>query len=124
MNLVNPRSSTASFLEAVRVRASGFDREMRRLLSSVTPLAPPLETPVSDHTAEIAPAIAATLLQAEVETLPTEQHLVCSGPFTVVYARAAQIPWCLQEIGRLREMTFGAVGEGTGKASDIDLYDA
>ena len=30
----------------------------------------------------------------------------------------------LQEIGRLRELTFRAVGEGTGKASDIDPFDA
>jgi putative hemolysin len=33
------------------------------------------------------------------------------------------MPWCLQEIGRLRELTFRAAGEGTGKASDIDLFD-
>jgi putative hemolysin len=29
----------------------------------------------------------------------------------------------MQEIGRLREMTFRQVGEGTGKKSDIDRYD-
>jgi putative hemolysin len=29
----------------------------------------------------------------------------------------------LREIGRLRELTFRAVGEGTGKALDIDAYD-
>ncbi|MET0755044.1 MAG: lysophospholipid acyltransferase family protein [Pseudoxanthomonas sp.] len=30
----------------------------------------------------------------------------------------------LREIGRLRETTFRAVGEGTGKALDVDSYDA
>ncbi len=30
----------------------------------------------------------------------------------------------LQEIGRLRELTFRAVGEGSGKSADIDLFDA
>lgn len=30
----------------------------------------------------------------------------------------------LREIGRLRELTFRAVGEGTGKAIDVDAYDA
>jgi putative hemolysin len=29
----------------------------------------------------------------------------------------------LREIGRLRELTFRAVGEGTGKALDVDAYD-
>jgi hypothetical protein len=30
----------------------------------------------------------------------------------------------LQEIGRLRELIFRAAGEGTGRVSDIDLFDA
>jgi len=30
----------------------------------------------------------------------------------------------LQEIGRLRELTFRAVGEGTGQRLDVDLYDS
>lgn len=72
----------------------------------------------------IAPAIPRTLLKAEIEALPAEQLLVTSANFSVQYARAAQIPWCLQEIGRLREISFRAAGEGTGGASDIDLYDA
>ncbi|HEY6239345.1 MAG TPA: GNAT family N-acyltransferase [Burkholderiales bacterium] len=72
----------------------------------------------------IAPAIPCALLKAEIECLPAGQRLVASGNFVVQYARAAQIPWCLQEIGRLRELTFREAGEGTGKASDIDLFDA
>ena len=39
------------------------------------------------------------------------------------YARAGQIPCVLQEIGRLRELTFRAVGEGTGRCSDVDVFD-
>ncbi|MBI3530482.1 MAG: GNAT family N-acetyltransferase [Betaproteobacteria bacterium] len=74
--------------------------------------------------AEIRPGIPASLLKAEVEALPADQHLVTSGQFSVHCARAEQFPWCLQEIGRLREQTFRAVGEGTGKASDVDLFDA
>ena len=38
-------------------------------------------------------------------------------------AKPEQIPWTLQEIGRLREKTFRAAGEGTGKPVDIDLFD-
>jgi putative hemolysin len=33
------------------------------------------------------------------------------------------IPEIMYEIGRLRETTFRAAGEGTGKATDIDQYD-
>ena len=74
--------------------------------------------------AEIRPAIPAALLKAEIEALPAEQHLIISGQFLVCCAHAEQFPWCLQEIGRLREMTFRAAGEGTGKASDVDHFDA
>jgi putative hemolysin len=74
--------------------------------------------------APIVGAIARGLLKAEVEALPAEQCLVESGHLSVHCARAQEIPWCLQEIGRLREVAFRAAGEGTGKASDVDLFDA
>lgn len=45
------------------------------------------------------------------------------GEMSVVFARAEQIPWTLRELGRLREITFRAVGEGTGDERDIDRYD-
>lgn len=38
-------------------------------------------------------------------------------------ARAWEIPQTLQEIGRLREITFRAEGEGTGLALDLDEFD-
>lgn len=64
-----------------------------------------------------------TALHAEVEALPSSQRLVESGGLRVHYARAGQIPCVLQEIGRLRELTFRAVGEGTGRCSDVDVFD-
>jgi putative hemolysin len=73
---------------------------------------------------DIVPAVPKALLKAEIEALPSTQRLIATGEFVVLYARAAQIPWSLQEIGRLRELTFRAAGEGTGRASDIDLFDA
>jgi putative hemolysin len=63
-------------------------------------------------------------LQTEIDALPPDQRLVDRGRFHVYYARASQMPSALQEIGRLRELTFRAVGEGTGRCSDIDLFDA
>jgi putative hemolysin len=76
------------------------------------------------HRDRVAPAIPPSLLKAEVEALPAEQRLLQSGRYLIQYAHARQIPWCLQEIGRLRELSFRAAGEGTGKASDIDLFDS
>jgi putative hemolysin len=64
------------------------------------------------------------LLNQEVNNLPASQTLVHSGKLTVCYARAAQIPHLLEEIGRLREVTFRKVHEGTGKAFDLDRFDA
>ncbi len=72
----------------------------------------------------LAEAIPADVLTAEIASLPRAQQILVSGQFEVWYAQSAQIPWLLQEIGRLREISFREVGEGTGKRSDIDLYDS
>ena len=42
----------------------------------------------------------------------------------VYLAAASEIPAVLAEIGRLREITFRAAGEGTGKSTDLDRFDA
>jgi len=73
--------------------------------------------------AAVAAAPAAALLHAEIAALPEEQTLVRSGSMRVLYAEAAQIHWVLREIGRLREISFRAAGEGSGKALDLDLFD-
>src|SRR5260221_6773043 len=70
------------------------------------------------------PAIPQTFPKAALEPLAAEPEVVAWPPFVGQSARAEQIPWCLQEIGRLRELTFRAAGEGTGKTSDVDLFDA
>lgn len=45
------------------------------------------------------------------------------GNLAVYMAEAADIPHALQEIGRLREITFRDVGEGTGQEVDLDSFD-
>jgi putative hemolysin len=95
---------------------------LKRWLAGLTPASIPGAR--SEQAEPIAAAVPAALLKAEIEALPAAQRLVQSGQYLIQYAQAQQIPWCLQEIGRLRELTFRAAGEGTGKASDIDLFDA
>jgi putative hemolysin len=46
------------------------------------------------------------------------------GDFLVAVAAAGKIPVTLREIGRLRELTFRGVGEGTGHPCDLDSFDA
>ena len=72
------------------------------------------------------PIISATVnnfLREEVRNLPSKQTLILHGEYKVAFALAAQIPYLLREIGRLRELTFRRAGEGTGKALDLDEYD-
>jgi putative hemolysin len=74
--------------------------------------------------AAIVPEVSPALIKAEVAALSPGEQLVESGPFRLYCVPATRIRWALQELGRLREITFRAAGEGTGKASDVDLYDA
>ena len=72
---------------------------------------------------EIISPIPRSYLALEVKQLGPEQKLATSANIGVYLARSEQIPHALREIGRLREITFREVGEGTGKAIDIDLHD-
>jgi putative hemolysin len=60
---------------------------------------------------------------SEIGRLPAQYRLLEAGDNSVFCAPASAIPNVLDEIGRLRELTFRAVGEGTGLARDLDRYD-
>lgn len=61
----------------------------------------------------------------EVEQLKvSDAILLTSKNYSVFLADSQQIPNILHEIGRLREITFRTIGEGTNKTIDIDVYDA
>lgn len=72
----------------------------------------------------IAPPVAADVMTLEIGKLRDDQLLASAGDLRVYIASAQQIPNILGEIGRLREATFRAAGEGTGQSSDIDRFDA
>jgi putative hemolysin len=71
----------------------------------------------------ITPALPRQLLVRDLRALPSERRLVENGEFAVYAAQAAEIPHLLPEIGRLREVSFRAAGEGTGSRSDLDPFD-
>jgi putative hemolysin len=65
----------------------------------------------------------AAVIAAEIAALDEDCRLLRSGDYDVLMAPSAAIPQTLREIGRLREMTFRSVGEGTGKELDLDRFD-
>jgi putative hemolysin len=50
-------------------------------------------------------------------------RLLQSKNYEVFFAKAKDIPNILHEIGRLREITFRAIGEGTNESIDLDSFD-
>lgn len=63
------------------------------------------------------------LIAREIGALPPECKVAERGQFDVLVAPFAALPHTMFEIGRLREETFRAAGEGTGKARDMDEHD-
>jgi len=72
---------------------------------------------------DVADGPARETLEAEIAALDDAAHLLDAGEMSVYCARARQLPMVLREIGRLREITFREVGEGTGGDVDLDPYD-
>lgn len=82
--------------------------------------------PIRFSRPEKAPVAAArdpAVIAGDVAALPPDQKLLTSGKLSVWFARSAQIPNLMHEIGRLREITFRDAGEGTGHDLDLDRFD-
>jgi putative hemolysin len=62
-------------------------------------------------------------IAAAVDRLPAHFRLLDQGDFSVYCVPGSGSPELLREIGRLREITFRAAGEGTGKPIDLDRFD-
>ncbi len=88
---------------------------------NTSPLLPIIKT---KNEKPIIPAQNPSRMADEISLLPADQLLIENGNLMVFYAKGHQIPCLLTEICRLREKTFRAVGEGTGKSLDRDRYDA
>ena len=62
-------------------------------------------------------------IQKEIQLIKSKHTLFTLKNYTVYCAPSAMVPNILNEIGRLREITFREVGEGTNRSIDIDEYD-
>jgi putative hemolysin len=72
----------------------------------------------------IAPEVPPRFVMEDIAALPAERLLIENAEFAVYAARASDLPHALDELGRLREITFRAAGEGTGHGADLDRFDA
>lgn len=75
------------------------------------------------HTEPVALPIPQDVLLKEIEDVREDYLLFSMKNYTVYCAPTLKIPNILNEIGRLREVTFRAVGEGTNRSIDLDEFD-
>jgi putative hemolysin len=91
-------------------------RESSQLAVEIEPFFEEPQAPVAEQ-------VPLELIAREVESLPALCLMEDTREFSVFIAEAAQIPVVLNEIGRLREITFRLAGEGTGEPLDLDRFD-
>lgn len=118
----NEHESIAGFSEFLRkktyVLANPFQK--KKLLNTI-----PTKLKIPKAPKKIAGEISKVTIEKEVDTLRAqEKRLLESKNYEVFLAPADFIPNILQEIGRLREITFREIGEGTNKAIDLDRFDS
>lgn len=115
--------SVDSATEYLRLKTYALGKDSKKT-SNRKRLRLPFRSASADQTIRpLAPAQLPDRLTREVDALPDMARLVEHGDFEVYCAEAKQIPSLLKEIGRLREETFRAVQEGTGKSNDLDEFD-
>ncbi|HDR67799.1 MAG TPA: lysophospholipid acyltransferase family protein, partial [Bacteroidaceae bacterium] len=100
------RAKTYALGSAIEVRKF-FNPRLNRS-SRVEPIIPPTEE---------------NLILKEINTIRDDYLLFSSNNYEVFCTPSVEIPNIMNELGRLREITFRAVGEGTNKSMDIDEYD-
>jgi len=71
----------------------------------------------------VAPPVPREEIIEEIERIRDEYSLFTSDHFDVFCTPSTEIPSIMNELGRLREITFRAVGEGTNRDIDIDEFD-
>lgn len=110
-------SALLAFLRA-KTYALGAGLENERKIFSSTNLFKILK-----QSQDIIPPIATPLMEKEIEDLRGECLVWTEKNYEVYITPTQNIPNIIKEIGRLREITFREVGEGTNKSIDLDSYD-
>ena len=116
----NEHASIEEYSEFLRRKtymlANPFEKE--------TPFLPTPNLKIPRNPKEIVNAASQEQIITEVNSLRKNNcRLLQSKNYEVFFAKAKYIPNILHEIGRLREITFREVGEGTNESTDIDPFD-
>jgi putative hemolysin len=77
----------------------------------------------SKNVLPVADPVSPKILKEEFEAIRKNHELFSSRNYSVIFAPTQVIPHIFEEVGRLREITFRAAGEGTNKSTDIDEFD-
>lgn len=114
-------SDVPSFYEFIRKKtymlANPFEKTPQKILSTQNLKIPKKAKKITSQKTP-------DLFIKEVDDLRDKgSRLLESKNYEVFFANAKEIPNILHEIGRLREITFRDVGEGTNKAIDLDKFD-
>jgi len=83
-----------------------------------------IKLPLQNRVRKIASESSQQHILKEIEVCREQKKcLTKSKNYEVFFAKQALIPNVVREIGRLREITFRSIGEGTNKPIDLDDYD-
>ena len=71
----------------------------------------------------IAPPGDYAAIKADLAALPPEKTLLRESGYTLYLVRQTDAPELINELGRIREITFREVGEGSGLERDLEVFD-
>jgi putative hemolysin len=97
--------------------SNAFEKEARKISLPKMSSSAPVQKEI------VKPANQEQILEEVAYLKSTDSRLLQSKNYQIFLTTAEKIPNILHEIGRLREITFRAVGEGTNESIDLDKYD-
>lgn len=110
---------------------SSIDEKQKFLRAKIYGLSNPKKETITEQIiqkikfkpSKIVPETHYYLLREEINDLSKEHLIIENGDFQLYLTKEQECPNVVNEIGRLREITFRSVGEGSGKSIDIDGFD-
>ena len=121
LNAQKEHETLSEFTEFLRKKTYMLAKtfEKKHLLSGI-----PRSLKLPKEPQKIASSVKAELIENEVSAMrENDRRLTHSRNYEVFLSPAKDIPNILKELGRLREITFREVGEGTNEPTDLDRYD-
>ncbi len=117
----NEQETLEDFTELLRkktyILSNAYEKE--RLIDQI-----PTSIKIPKAPRKIATAVRTEVIEGEIEKLREKDcRMLQSKNYEVFLAKAKDMPFILKEIGRQREVTFRAIGEGTNNSIDLDKFD-